>query len=53
MGKIHSEESQQERSAPRRSFPGIDLTINDGEFVVFVGPFGLRQVHAFAPHRRA
>ncbi len=33
--------------------PAIDLEIEDGEFVVFVGPVRLRQVHAAAPDRRA
>jgi hypothetical protein len=32
---------------------GIDLDIADGEFVVLVGPVGLRQVHPSAHGRRA
>ena len=32
---------------------GIDLDIRHGEFVVFVGPSGLRQEHAAAHDRRA
>ena len=31
----------------------MDLTIEDGEFVILVGPVGLRQVHRAADDRRA
>ena len=31
---------------------GVDLHITDGEFIVFVGPSGLRQVHPVAHDRR-
>ena len=33
--------------------PGIDLEIKDGEFMVLVGPSGLRQVHDPADARGA
>ena len=33
--------------------PPLDLTIEDGEFVRFRWPLGLRQVDPFAPHCRA
>ena len=31
--------------ADEPAVPGIDLEIKDGEFMVLVGPSGLRQVH--------
>jgi len=32
---------------------GVDRDLNDGEFVVFVGPIWLWQIHAAALDRRA
>ncbi len=32
---------------------GIDLTVEEGELVVFVGPVGLRQVHVAANDLRS
>ncbi len=34
-----------------RAIKGIDLDIQQGEFIVFVGPVGLRQVDLAAPDR--
>ena len=36
-----------------KTIKGIDLSIDRGQFTVFVGPVGLRQVDAAAPDRRA
>ena len=39
--------------ADEPAVPGISLDIKDGEFMVLVGPSGLRQVHHPAHARRA
>ena len=38
---------------PVQALSGIDLAVERGEFVSFIGPLGLRQDHAAARDRRS